>query len=354
MLNKDQSQEVGPGGLAIQAGGNVTVGVSVAEARSIAHDVAKLTFYELTGVARDVMSERVAEITEQVISRIEEEYPTGLRKAVDPDFQHALFTVQKHYGRTGDKDLGALLVDLLVDRSKLDDRGILQIVLNESLEVAPKLTTQQISNLAVGFLFRYTQNHGVKNDASLGAYFDEHVSPFVSALSKSPGSFRHLEFAGCGRVQLGGGALEDILLITYRALFCKGVEAEKLDADVFSPEYFSAELRSAFFMACPTDRAKIQVRAINEQTLKIMFDQHRLEEKFRAAITELFNSSIMTPVEVRAKCVGLRPYMETVFDFWSNSDMKSFTLTSVGLAIGHANIKRVIGREFADLSIWIN
>jgi len=33
--------------------------------------------------------------------------------------------------------------------------------------------------------------------------------------------------------------------------------------------------------------------------------------------------------------------------------MKKFTLTSLGIAIGHANIKRLIG-EFANLSIWIN
>jgi hypothetical protein len=45
--------------------------------------------------------------------------------------------------------------------------------------------------------------------------------------------------------------------------------------------------------------------------------------------------------------------MENVFDTWSDSQMKNFTLTSVGIAIGHANIKRLVG-EFANLSIWIN
>jgi hypothetical protein len=49
----------------------------------------------------------------------------------------------------------------------------------------------------------------------------------------------------------------------------------------------------------------------------------------------------------------LRPYMASVFEIWSNSSMKSFTLTSVGIAIGHANVKRLVG-EFANLSLWIN
>ena len=50
---------------------------------------------------------------------------------------------------------------------------------------------------------------------------------------------------------------------------------------------------------------------------------------------------------------AIRPYMSGVFETWSESAMKNLTLTSVGIAIGHANIKRLVG-EFSNLSIWIN
>jgi len=45
--------------------------------------------------------------------------------------------------------------------------------------------------------------------------------------------------------------------------------------------------------------------------------------------------------------------MQDAFDNWDNSSIKSFTLTSMGIAIAHANIKRLSG-AFADLSVWIN
>lgn len=45
--------------------------------------------------------------------------------------------------------------------------------------------------------------------------------------------------------------------------------------------------------------------------------------------------------------------MKKIFETWESSAIKNFTLTSVGIAIGHANIKRLVG-EFSDLSIWIN
>jgi len=57
--------------------------------------------------------------------------------------------------------------------------------------------------------------------------------------------------------------------------------------------------------------------------------------------------------EIREKCIEIRPYMAGLFQVWSESAMKHFTLTSVGIAIGHANIKRLVG-EFSNLSIWIN
>ena len=348
MLNKDQSQEVGAGALAIQAGGNVIVGISAADARAIALDVAKATFYELTGAARDTMSARVEEITEKVISQIERDYPEGLKKAVDPDFQHALYTVQKNYGRTGDVDLGDLLVDLLVDRSKQDKRDFLQIVLNESLEVVPKLTSGQVANLALLFLCCYTTNNGVVNDVQLGLYFDKNILPLTDRLVKSSPSFQHLQFTGCGSVQMISRLLEDALQTQYKGLFSNGFTREQADI-----ELLPIRTRRRFLMDCVNKQGNLQVRAQNSAALMSMYEEHGVDEGTRKKIDRLFEMGQMSQAEVRAKCVALRGYMKQVFAFWASCEMKSFTLTSVGIAIGHANMKRIAG-EFSDLSQWIN
>ena len=351
MLNKDQNQnqDVGTGATAIQAGGNVTIhGVSATEARAIALDVAKATFYELTGVARETMSTRVEEITEKVISKLEKDFPEGLGKAIDPDFQYALLTVQKQFGRTGDEDLGDLLIDLLVDRSKQDDRNILQIVLNESLEVAPKLTGAHLSILAVVFLLAYTKNSTVVNHHALGIYFDRHIQPFVAQLVVNSASYQHLEFTGCGSVQTGQRLLEDILLIVYPALFTNGFESSE-----FESRGISVECQSRFFIPCLNDPSKVQVCAIDKEVLVQIFDKYQTSQDDREKISSLFDVGKMSHEEVRKNCVKVRPYMDTVFKCWDDSEMKSLFLTSVGMAIGHANIKRFVG-EFSKLSIWIN
>lgn len=351
MLNKDQNQDVGDSATAIQAGGSVTVihvGVTASEARAIALDVARATFYELYGAAKDTANIRVEEITDQVIKKLERDFPEGLQKAKDPDFQYALLTVQKEYARNGDKDLGDLLVDLLVDRSKQDQRDILQIVLNESLSTAPKLTDSHLAALAVIFLFKYTQNTGIGNHKMFGEFLDKHLLPFVSKLSKNRAGYQHLEFSGCGSIGLGGNSLEGILGTIYQGQFLKGFDQSEIESRAIS-----VGVDSRFFIPCLNDLSKLQVRANSKEILEKHLGEQGVSAEDRAKILELFDIGKMSESEIKEKLIAIRPYMAEVFDTWTNSPMQTFTLTSVGMAIGHANIKRLVG-EFASLSIWIN
>ena len=106
-------------------------------------------------------------------------------------------------------------------------------------------------------------------------------------------------------------------------------------------------------MPCLNDPSKLQVRANSKELLEKAFDEHSVATEDRAKLSALFDVGKMNDTEIRDKCIGIRPYVTELFDTWSESAMKSFTLTSVGIAIGHANIKRLVG-EFANLSIWIN
>jgi hypothetical protein len=351
MLNKEQAQAVGGGSTAVQAGGNIVitqVGLSYTEVRDVALDVFRSNFYQLAGPAMETAKARATEITEDFLKKLQAEHPEGFKKGQDPDFQDALFTIQKEYAKTGDKDLGDLLVDLLVDRSKQDQRDILQIVLNESLATAPKLTEAQLSALSIIFFFRYTQPLGIESHDSLAKHFDRHVLPFSERLVTNPSCYRHLEFASCGSVQMNEISLEHALAQTYQGLFLKGFEASEIET-----RGVTIGMDGRFFIPCLNNSAKFQVRAINRNALEQNIDANAISADDKAKILALFDVEKMSHAEIRETCIKLRPYMGKVFDTWSGSSMKSFTLTSVGMAIGHANIKRLIG-EFASLSIWIN
>lgn len=343
-----QEQQSGDNSTNIQANEIVIhQGLSYSDVRAVALDVFRANFYELVGKAHEIAGARAAEITEDFLKKLQAENPSGFTKAEDPAFQRALFTVQQEYAGTGDKDLGALLVDLLVDRSKHEQRDILQIVLNESLSTAPKLTNDQLAALAVIFIFKYTRNYSVGNHEMLGRYFDELVLPFADKLSQSNSCYQHLEYSGCGSIGMGEVGLVQVLKVHYQGMFLKGFEAVEVAQKI------SIGLDQRFFMACLNDTTKHQVRATSKEALNKLLDLHSIGQEDRTKITSLFDQGLMSDEEVINKCVSIRPYMEQVFTTWASSSMKNFTLTSVGIAIGHANVKRLVG-EFANLSIWIN
>ena len=351
MLSKDQEQNVSEGSTAVQAGGNVTIiqaGLSYDDVRSAALDVFQGNFYKLAGVAEKTARMRAEEITEDFLTKLQKENPAGIKKSQEPDFQYALFTVQKEYARNGDKDIGDLLVDLLVDRSKQEQRDILQIVLNESLNTAPKLTESQLAALAVIFLFRYTQNFSISNHQTLGDYFDRNVYPFASKIVKNMACYQHLEFCGCGAIGIGERNLESIMGLTYQGQFLKGFDEKEI-----GDKGISIGNDPRFFRPCLNDPGKLQVKANSHELLVKAFEAEVITPDDRSKITALFDLGKMNDNEIKDKCIAIRPYLADLFDIWSESAMKNFTLTSVGIAIGHANIKRLVG-EFADLSIWIN
>lgn len=350
-MSKNQEQSAAQGGTALQAGGDIVItstGLTYAEIKDVALDVFRANFFQLAGIAKDTANARAEEITEAFLSKLQAEHPDGFQQANDPGFQYALLTVQKEHARTGDKDLGDLLVDLLVDRSKQEQRDILQIVLDESLNTAPKLTDNQLAVISVTFLFKYTQNHGIGNHQALAAYFDKFIPPFADKLIKNAACYQHLEFTGCGAIGLGQANLETHLGTTYQGQFLKGFDSKEIEDRGLT---MGADPR--FFIPCLNDSSKLQVRANSHESLDKYLEQQDVTAEDREKIKALFDSGKMSNEEIKAKCTEIRPYMAGVFDVWSDSQMKQFTLTSVGIAIAHANIKRLVG-EFANLAIWIN
>ena len=353
MFEKKQDQSLDGSGTAIQASGNVIVtinnqGLTAAEVRDIAMDVMRSNLMEFRGVAKQTAIERGEQITEKFLDKLNIEHPAGLQQAQTPDFQDALFTVQKEYAKAGEVELGDLLVDLLVDRTKQENRNLLQLVLNESIHTAPKLTSGQIAVLSVIFFIRYSKNDGFNNIEQMANHFERHIGPVLGQIATNSSAFRHLEFTGCGTVFMGESSLESIWTRHAEGLFKLGFDDARLQQMPLSP--LSLE---KLIMPCLNDSTKRQVAALNDSVLNEKFIQFNLPEEDRQALRGLFNESTLEPAAIKAKVLAAAPFMENLMDLWPTSSIRSFNLTSVGMAIGHANIKRCTG-EFAPLSIWIN
>jgi hypothetical protein len=257
-------------------------GLTPEQARSELIALFEENFYRLQSVARQTAEERAGEITEKFLDELKHRNPAGLEAAQDVDMQAAIFDAQKAYARTGDKDLSDLLVDILVDRAGEKDRNLKQIVLNEALSVAPKLTVEQFDILSLVFLLRYSKLTNLRGLESLREYLENTVVPFTSSMPQHESPYQHLEYTGCASIQIDAIPVADTITAT-----CPGI-----------------------------------------------FPSPSTEEEICTTLCR------MSP-EISGLVLG-----------WDSSTLKHLTLTSVGIAIAIANIRRKTGQEF-DLGQWI-
>lgn len=330
----------------VQAG-TINIGLQLADARQIAQDVFDANFYKLSGVAAETAKQRADELIDAYLDSLAEKQPDAIDSASDPDMQHALFVAQKEYARSGDKQLADVLVAILVDRAKQRERNLLQIVLNESIATAAKLTDYQFDILSLIFLLRYSRRTDLASLDQLQQHLQEVIVPLLGGLRRNDSSFQHLEYVGCGTVQMGTSKIEMLFRRVYPGLFCKGFGQDQLEA-------FVAEkgIPRALFVQCLHDTDAFQVNALNEEGATTSAKEHGLADDKVKELVTIMKGHLLSEEDIKASVVGRLPDLEILFETWNSTPMKSFNLTSVGIAIGHANVRRRTKREF-DLSIWI-
>lgn len=348
-MSDKQIQKSGDDSFNIQAKSvNIQTGLTYSDVREIALDVFKNNFASLSAVAADTAKNRAEEITEKFLTELEKRNREAVNQAQNPDFQYSLLTVQKEYAKTGDKNLGDLLVDILVERTKVDQRGLLQIVLNESLAVAPKLTTSQLCALSIIFSVKYTRYLLMTSLDNLVEYIENRFAPFAKDLPMSQASYQHLEFAGCGSISIGTSNINDILKRNYPGVFTKGFSKEQFDSEI--GQISGCE---KLLIPCLRNHTLFQFNAADYDMLKKKTEEEGIDETEYTKIEAFWKRYLMKNEELKEDLINKNENMAIVYDVWENTPMRNMSLTSVGIAIAHAYTRSKTS-DSSDLSIWIN
>lgn len=324
-------------------------GISYSDAKEIALDVYKSNFLQLSKDSAELARARAEELTDNFLLRLKEENEIAVSEMSTPGMQAALFEAQKQYAKTGDKNLEGLLVDILVERASTPERDIHQIVLDESLSVASKLTTEQMDALTVNFLFSKTRNHGIVNPETLEKYLETNILPFLPELTGTSSCYEHLEYVGCGSFMHVNRihSIEHLFRTHYQGLFSKGFDVDRFTNDVGNIADYAGLL-----MQCFHDPQKYQLNAIDIEIVKKMCGDRGFSVDIQNKLIAIFNSTLMSENEIKEYLVSIKPEVQTLFDLWTDSSISKFSLTTVGIAIAQANFRRRTGMKL-DLSIWV-
>lgn len=350
VLQQNQEQSSGDNSINVQAQSLQTLqihkhGMSYDETKQIALDVFKAELEKYKGEAIGIASDRANSITIKLLERIRLENPELLQSAKNPDFQDALFTVQKEYAKSGDKDLGDILIDILIERAKSRNRSLIQIVLNESLAVAPKLTAEEISALTILYIFRHTYYTKMINLDSLPEYFNVKIAPFIDLLPESYAHYQHIEYASCGTLQITSLSFVSRFKDNYSGLFSRGFSSEQIE------KYNHLEMQN-LFIPCLHNSRLFQLNALNNDVFIQKAKDNQIPDDIQKELLALHKESLFDEKESEEILCINNPIARKMLDVWIKTPLNRMTLTSVGIAIGHANYRRVTG-ENPNLGIWI-
>lgn len=329
----------------------VNQGISPENARQIALDVFRANCLELRDVAQKVAWQRAEELTDAFLSRLAKEPPEAVAQLADPDMQHVLFVAQREAARAGQAPLSEVLVDLLTKRAKQAERDLLQIVLNESIETASRVTIGQLDALTLIFVLGYTRNLQIRNLEDLKVFFESTISPFALTAASSSAAFQHLEAVRCGSIGITQRNIQQYLTRTYPHCFLKRLPVSEIRKVLNDLDFDILKSLGLFVISEGEDEAQI-VPAFDilvEEALKkseLSVSENALKDYYGKLGARAFSDADDDKLSRE-----LHGYAD--LKRWYEKQPSHFNLTSVGISLAVANLARK-GITDYELKTWIN
>ncbi|HEV7405594.1 MAG TPA: LPO_1073/Vpar_1526 family protein [Chthoniobacteraceae bacterium] len=343
----DQRQQGGDSSTNVQAGAVTINSLSYRDVRDIALDVFSDNFEKLSANAAKTAIGRVEEFTTKFLEKLEASRPEAIQQAEEPAFQMALLTAQKEYARTGEKELGDILVDLLIDRSDYEAGTLQEVVLREALAVVPKLNGDQLTILALIFGHKYLRHPKLGSLKDFCETFEK-----VARLAKGVAigsNITHLSFCSCIETppfqNLNFG---DLLRDQYPALFTRGFNPKNPEDHALLttiPNVTNMLMRSMH------DPEFLQFTTEDFNSLTSLLASRGVAPQEITKIDELWKSRRLSMEEVEAWFGRNVSGADQFLTLWGA--ISHCNLTSVGIALGHAKFVHLFPYEGTSLAGWI-
>ena len=291
---------------------------------------------------------RLRSIANKLIAKVALGGEGATSKFADPDINHSLGVVGREYARTGDETLGDLLVELLNARCQLETRSLMAVVLNESIETAGRLTDGELAVLSLAWRVMRTTAAKTTTLIEFTNFVKEEIVPFAKGIPRGEATYFHLASVGCATVNM----LQEItfgqcFLSNYPGMFSNG----------FAPDVVPLELQPSLnnekiFISCFWDSSKLQVATLRDGDIDRVCEAAGLE-KHVSDLKAIQNANLMSAKDIESKLAGIDPVLSDLIEAWNSTEMRRLWLTPKGIAIAHANYRRVTGFD-VPLSQWIS
>jgi hypothetical protein len=310
-------------------------GQSYQDVKQIATDVYHSNAVELRGIAERVARERAESLLTQFLDELKATSATPPDSLKDPDMQYLLFDAQRTAARVDDSRVSDVLVELLVDRANKPRRDLQQVVIGEAISTVGRLTPDQCDALTLVFLLKYSRNFSVRTPSTLSTYLDNHITPFLDGAASTAASFQHLQYAGCGALGPTSSELWRILGNTYIHCFLEPIPQDQVQLLIATSGQTADTMVSL---------GLFERHGENELLLRPVFDRELETPCEQSGISPEVMRELWKALRRRVRQDDVKRILREAYSEWSSLEEwwsthpAHFQLTSVGIAIAHANL----------------
>lgn len=195
-----------------QASGDITVnkGLSFTEVKEVAMMVFENNFVKLGEQVEELVHTRADKLITDYLEKLRIEYPEAINNTIDPDIRAGIYEAQKDFVRSGKEDTEKLLVDLLIERTTEVQSDFKNIVMNEALSVASKLSKVQLDLLSISYLSKHLSFNQPSNPLN----FVMLIEPFKYLFDEdvdSSADYTFLSYLGCMDISIGSVDYDKII-----------------------------------------------------------------------------------------------------------------------------------------------
>ncbi|MCZ4550099.1 LPO_1073/Vpar_1526 family protein [Gordonia rubripertincta] len=317
-------------------------------------------FIEMQGEAQDKALQTAHDLTASLLQRLANTDPALLSAMQTPSMQYAIYNAQKSAAIADDEQLTETLLDILIDKASAAPRSFKDVVLAEALDVASKLTSDQIDTLSGILMLTRTVSYGTRTLDEVIAKLVERCSPFFEKIATNSSVLQYLSYTGVGVNNGFGFTVIDKVAETYDGAFTRGFTKSEL------PEGLHELLGTDVIVEIGAPESDPNADNPTEPEVRYRFaiaTTQYIERQFietspafghREDIAKLVGSHRLNTDEVRqilsSKCPDFLKYIDELDQLGAGS----FDLSSVGVAIAQANWRRLQPSTAPDIDIYLN
>jgi hypothetical protein len=297
----------------------------------------------------------------KVVEQLAANAPQNLDSIRTVPMQHAILNAQTSAAVVDDEELTDTLVDILIDKSGTEPRSFKGVVLTEALDVARKLTADQVNLLTALAILTRTITHNWDTPETILDNLDSRCRPLYGRIPVNDSATQYMAYTGVGDIErttvmfAGRSTVADNIIRAYDCVFTTGFAVDDLPDDL-------KEMADRGDGMPPVDprfganEGNRRFRIASSQTIDQFADEGHLNEPYvthKDAMKKLVSQQHL-PVDKFMEIVdSTHPDLAKFIRGLDDISAAMFQLSTVGVALGQANWRRLQPESAPSVDIYL-